>query len=48
MYFNYLIVDLETTPDPNYLGFVEFPDPSIMGLAPLPDPRSSALVNPSD
>jgi len=25
MYFNYLIVDLETTPDLNYLGLVGFP-----------------------
>jgi len=55
MYFNYLIVDLETTPNPNYLGLVEFPYPSILGLAwlldlshmgltPLPDPSARPKV----
>lgn len=59
MYFNYLTVGVETTPDPNYLGLPGFPDPSILGLmwlpdpshlglAPLPDPRSSTLGDSSD
>jgi hypothetical protein len=59
MYFNYWIVGLTTTPNPNYLGLAWLPDPSILGpawlpdpshlgLTPLPDPRSFALADPSN
>jgi hypothetical protein len=59
MYFNYLTVGVETTPNPNYLDLTGFPNPSILGLiwlsdpshlgmAPLLDPRSSTLGDPCD
>jgi len=32
MYFNYLTVGVETTPNPNYLDLTGFPNPSILGL----------------
>jgi hypothetical protein len=44
MYFNYLTVGVETTPNPSILGLIWLLDPSHLGMAPLPDSSARPKV----